>query len=647
MQAPLTQSVNLFVYGSLREPSIFESVCGYTFTLKSAEDLPWNVLRAELAILPNYRRVSPDNVYYYAVPDPANKIQGFVIYDVPPSAMAMIDKYEGKLYERETVKVHTANGVVEAQAYLASPKTMKKRFGDRFRVNLIHELWLRKRIERFFDKHTRPGEHTLDAHIERLARRELVGTTERDLILSQLGQEMVSDYFLEHELSRATPSILTLFKDADALPYVENYLALVIKQTLLNHLETLILDQFRFELEQLQPNPRYYKHALSLLLALRMANGNAPTVDMVLRRGLETLPPTGKYDLIDYVKYAILAAENLFDARVVQSDLQMIRTNFQPGLVPMGAEIELSNLGARAVDPTNAHQDPLFDSFRYFHAFALDILSWRLGGHIDDHSGEFEPGRRGFLELAPGRLTALGEVSKPASADPWVMNQLINHITQFYPVNPHSLHLSFQLRRTQVGRHNHLPVGFVKCLLILGGGTQLTPSGHICISRLANREIQRIVDGREELMFCRICKKQYRIQPDPDSPPTVVSPATICQFKFIRLEPRANYEPLMMALKGLQIALNPGDYLTSQQLAKSRTLQREYQELTEWAQQPEPISTRTKRQFLDTIRDGLMHEAHHRPYHKQHYIEWALDAIDLQIRMFNKQLQEHPVPKTG
>jgi hypothetical protein len=63
---------------------------------------------------------------------------------------------------------------------------MRKRFGDRFHVNLIHELWLRKRIEKFFDLHTRPGEKSIDADIERRARRELLGTTERDLVVTHL-----------------------------------------------------------------------------------------------------------------------------------------------------------------------------------------------------------------------------------------------------------------------------------------------------------------------------------------------------------------------------------------------------------------------------------------------------------------------------
>lgn len=636
-------TMHLFVYGSLREPSIFESVCGFSFTLKLTESVPWNVLRAELAILPAHRRVSPDDVYFYAIADLNAKIQGFVIYDVPPSAMAIIDKYEGKHYDREVVKVNTANGPVEAQAYLASPKSMKKRFGDRFHVNLIHELWLRKRIEKFFDTHTRPGEKSPDAHIERVARRELIGTTERDLVVSHLGQDAVSDYYLEHELNRVAPSIEPLVRDLEAAPYIDNYLAMVMKQTLLNHFESLIMERFRFELDQLSPNPRYYNRALSVLIALRMVNANSVSVDMILRRGLETMPPDGRFDLIDYVKYAISAAENTFDPRVVQGDMIIVRNNLQPGLVPMGCELELSNLGVRAVDKAAAHQDPVFDGFRYFNDFSLDVLTWRLGGYVDDHSGDAGPGQRGFFELAPGRLNTLGEISKPASPDPWLINQLIHEIVRFYPVNPHSLHLSFQLRHTQVNKQTVLPMSFAKCLFVLGGGTQLTAGGRLGVSRMIQNEIQRS-DFGEELVFARTSKRRFKMTPDAALNQAAKYPTYIHQYKFMRLESRANYEPLIMAIKGLQLAINPGDYITAEQLAASRRLRNEYRELREWAVAPEPISRHTKGRFLDTIYDGLMNEAHRKPYHKLHYIDWAIGAIDMQIRMFNKKLEDSNSP---
>ncbi|MCI0499596.1 MAG: gamma-glutamylcyclotransferase [Planctomycetales bacterium] len=631
--------VNLFVYGSLREPSIFESVCGYSFSLKPSESRRPTVLNAELAMLPHYRRVSPDNVYFYAIQDTTSKLQGFVIHDVPSSAMAVIDQYEGKFYDRETVRVHTADGTVEAQAYLASTTSMRKRFGDRFHVNLIHELWLRKRIENFFQSHTRPGEHSMDADIERRARRELLGTTERDLVVSHLRQDAVSDFFLEHELDRPCPSMQHLMGQPEAQPYFENYLALLIKVAVLNHLEWMIYDRFRFELDRLCPSKRYYTRILSLLISLRTINSNQPAIDLILRRGLETMLPGPSFDLIDYVKYAVAAAENTFDPRVVLEEMNTIRNNLQPGLIPMGAEMELSNLGFRAIHKNIANQDSAFDGFRYFSDFALDVLGWKLGSYVDDHSGQANRSNRGFLELAPGRLNALGEISKPATADPWVLNRLICEITDFFPVNPHSLHLSFQLRRTQIGKQTMLPLSFVKCLFVLGGGIQSTDSGQVWVSRLENEEIERDEYG-EELMVARTSKRRWHLPGDVQDARTLKNPLYIHQYKFMRLEQRANYEPLIMALKGIQLALNPGDYLTAAQLASSRQLRSEYEELKAWAVGPTPISHAVKARFLDAIYDGLMREAHNKPYHKPHYIDWALGAIDLQIRLFNKKIED-------
>lgn len=639
-ESPLSkESSNLFVYGSLREPSIFESVCGYRFSLKNTESKPSNVLHAELAMLPGYRRVSPDNVYFYAVPDKTAKIQGFLINDVPYSAMEQINKYEGKFYDRETVSVHTANGIVGALAYLASPKSMQKRFGDRFHVNLIHELWLRKRIESFFNQHTRPGEHSPDADIERLARRELLGTTERDLVISHLGQNAVSDYYLQHELNRPCPSIKELQKNESAKPFFDNYLALVIKQALLNHFESIIYDRFRFELNQIREGDRYYTRILSLLIALRLVNTNHHSVDMIIQKGLETMPAGQNFDLIDYVKYAVAAAENTFDPRVVQADFQVIRNNLQPGLVPMGTEVELSNLGYRAILKDTRIKESMFDGFRYFCDFALDILGWKMGAYIDNHSGEYFKGKRGFLELAPGRLNVLGEVSKPVTADPWILNQIIRETAAFYPVAAHSLHISFQMRRRQIGRQTVLPLSFVKCLFVLGGGTESTRSGQLWVSRLDNKEIEQSKFG-EALMFARTSKRTPHMTGDLFETKDVKKSVYIHQYKFMRLEKRANYEPVIMAQKGIQLALNPGDYLTAEQLAASRRLRNEYEELKEWALNPKPIARTTKGRFLDTIYDGLMHEGHNKPYHKAHYIDWAMGAIDLQIRLFNQRVEK-------
>ncbi|MHC5060621.1 MAG: gamma-glutamylcyclotransferase family protein [Planctomycetota bacterium] len=633
---------NLFIYGSLRDPYIFKSVCDRKFTLRPSHADP-EVLLAELALLHGYRRISPDNVYFYAVHDETAKIEGFIIYDVPAWAMAEIDKYEGKLYERETVSVHTALGPVEAQAYLASHKSMKKRFGDRFHVNLIQELWLRKRIEKFFRKHTRPGEESLDADIERRARRELVATTERDLVMTHLGQDAVSDFYLEHELDRPCPSIKYLRNEPEAAPFVENYIALVVKQVILNQFEHNIQSKYRFKLDRLLVSQRYFTRSIGLLVALRMINTSEQPVDLILARCLETMPPNdGQYDLLDYVKYAISAADNAFDGRVAQSELERVRANRQPGLMPLGAELELSNLGFKAVADSAENVDRVFDGFKYFQDFKLDVLSWKLGGYIDDHKGSVEFRRRGFLELAPGRLNVAGELSKPATADPWLLNQLIREITIFYPVKPHSLHLSFQMRKRQISEQKTLPLSFIKCLLVLGGGTEEEPTGRLWVSRMAHDEIAQTTYG-EELVFSRLSKRKSHLLGDDVGEKSPTHATTyVQQYKFIRLEERANYEPLIMALKGLQLAYNPADYLTAAQLSSSKRFRRQYEQLKEWSANPTEISRRTRGRFLQAIQKGLMTENNRRPIHQLHYIDWALGAIDIQIRLFNKQIRKPP-----
>ncbi len=636
------QKVNLFIYGSLRDRRIFQSVSGLACTRKPSKTNKKTLL-AEPAFLPHYRRLSPDNVYFYAVAAPSSKIEGFLIHDVPAQAMAEIDKYEGKRYERDTVKVNTANGLVEAQAYLVTHESMQKHFGDRFHVNLIHELWLRKRIERFIKKRTRPGERTEDAELERRADRELLGTTERDLVMSHYRTDAISDYYLEHELDRPRPGIRHLYSDQKTKPFIKNYLVLVIRQVLLNQLDEQIQSRYRFELEHMRTSERYFKRSISLLVALQIINANSTSVDLIVEKCLQTMR-YDECDLIDYVKYAIRAAKSMFDVRIVKAHLNRIRSNLQPGLVPLGIEIELSNLGTAAVEPQRSIQkrtDPVYDGFNYFYDFQLDVLFWKLGGYIDDHTGSTDRARRsGFLELAPGRLNIAGELSRPATADPWLLNQLIHETANFYEVHPHSLHLSFQLRNNQIDKQRILPLGFVKCMLALGGAPELKDTGRLLVSRMAHDEITHHGYG-EELLFARTSKRNWYLGGDDiaNKPPAQAT-TYVQQYKFIRLEKRANYEPLILCLKGLQFTYNPGDYLTTEQLKNSPRLQREYEQLKKWAVEPTQISPQTISRFLNAVHEGLMNEGHRRPAHKLHYIDWALGALDIQLRMFNKTAQK-------
>ncbi|MHC4702231.1 MAG: hypothetical protein ACYTFQ_16820 [Planctomycetota bacterium] len=58
--------VNLFIYGSLRDSRIFQSVSGLRFARKASK-IDAETMFAEPALLPRHRKVSPDNVYFYAI----------------------------------------------------------------------------------------------------------------------------------------------------------------------------------------------------------------------------------------------------------------------------------------------------------------------------------------------------------------------------------------------------------------------------------------------------------------------------------------------------------------------------------------------------------------------------------------------------
>jgi hypothetical protein len=531
---------------------------------------------------------------------------------------------------------------VEAQAYLVTVESMRKHFGDRFHVNLIHELWLRKRINRFLKKRTRPGEHTADAEIERQADRELLATTERDLVMSHYHREAISDYYLEHELDRPRPSIKPVYDDPEVRPYLRNYLAMVVGQVLLNQLDEQMQTRYRFELDHMRGSQRYFARTISLLAGLQIINANRGIVEPIIQKCLDTMP-LEQNDLIDYVKYAVRASKIAFERRVVEDHLNRIRSNLQPGLIPLGCELELSNVGVAAVEPQRSQTkavDPVYDGFRYFYDFHLDVLCWKLGGYIDDHSGYTDrPRRRGFFEIAPGRLSIAGELSRPATADPWLLSQLIHQLITFFQISPHSLHLSFQLRKDQIDKQRMLPLGFVKCLLALGGGAARGPQG-IWISRLCQGEITQVTTS-EEFVFARTSRRNWYLGGDDigDRPPAQAT-THVQQYKFIRLDKNANYEPLIVCLKGLQLGFNPDDYLRAEQMQADPRLARDYQELKEWAAKPTEISRQAIGRFLDVVRLGLLDERHHRPAHNLHYIDWAVSAIETQLLQFNELLNQ-------
>jgi gamma-glutamylcyclotransferase (GGCT)/AIG2-like uncharacterized protein YtfP len=99
---------HLFAYGTL--------MCGEIMAEVSGASLP-----ASSAILRGYRRRGVKGRSYPAlVPGVESHVEGVVYRDVPPSAWARLDRFEGQMYSREPVRVELADGsVVAAATYVA------------------------------------------------------------------------------------------------------------------------------------------------------------------------------------------------------------------------------------------------------------------------------------------------------------------------------------------------------------------------------------------------------------------------------------------------------------------------------------------------------------------------------------------------
>ena len=639
------KTFKLFVYGTFMDRRLFRWVTGRDYVLPSQTETAEGTVTACEAILAGHRKISPDGMYLYAIPQRGHRINGYLISDLPTELLELLDHYEGKRYVRTKVRVQHEARRIRAFVYLANEQALRQDYGDRFRINLKHEHVITKRVEEFLDQ--RAADLGDSAHLPRYrlaAEEELRGLTIRDLVRARLESGSVADYFLRRELSQPLASIRELADEPEAHPYIRSYLDFIVRQVLFNQTEQKFLEQFRFDLDHMGLSLRFYEHTTSSVAALRMLNNQRKLLDELVHELLKDFD-VRRHDLLDIVAWSIHAAESLYDPRMATSTFRWIRENLAGGLLPLGAELEFSNVGHSVIadyDSGPGTKDEVFDGFRYFPHFALPALTWKLGGHVDDHQAH-RPDQclRGFLEFSPGAFSTEPKFSVPATKDPWLLGQLILQMVRFYPVKPHSLHLSIQLLRQHSDSHSVLPLEFAKCLLALGGDPQVGPDNRATISRMSGDEIGS-PEYKDGLIFSRRSRRRATAE-DQQEEPTLLRAgwsSTVQQFKFMRLGKQINYETLILALKGLQLALNLGDYITPDQLECQPGLVRDLEELAAWSRRPEPISEKVIGRFCATIFEGLSKERHGQLAHTNTYVQWALDRLAKQMAEFNQMLSE-------
>jgi hypothetical protein len=625
---------HLFVYGTLTEPTVFRAVLGYRLARHSSEaHLPDTFLARE-AVLAGYKKVSPDETYLYAVPDPQGRLRGLVVGPLPAECMTALLGYEGRNYRRVRVKVQTADGPLHAVAFVANLQELSHAFGWKFRDHLKQEVLLGQKIEKALveDELARLG---ADDPLTRRALSELHGLTIRDLVRRHFEAGGISTFAIRRAL-REEPlrEFGEVFSDPEARALAGNYLGLLLRQVLFNQIEARIREEFRYELDHMQMPEKFYERTISALAALRLLNQRGGLGELLSGDMLAELPPAG-CRLLDYVRWSVAAADAVYEAGSAARQIEYIRANLGRGTIPLGAELEFSNIGHEVIRDGQARQscELRYDGFLYFRDFGLDILTWKLGGHVDDHRVKSSPlRRRGFFELALGSLSVEANISKPITDDPWLLNQIIHAAMDFYDIVPHSLHISLQLRsRHRPVQSRHLPLGVLKCLFALAGGPKVAPGGGVVVTRLGGEEIIR-VSPETQMLFSQISRRRSS---EEDDFQTGRQDHWVQQFKFLRLDRDLNYEPVIMALKGLQIHYKPGSFLTAAQHRSKASMRQLFERLAAWGTSASPLGSSEIEEFLCGVYEGLLREYRSRPAHSPAYVAWSLAQLRAGLDAFN------------
>jgi len=632
---PPMKPFDLFVYGTLMNPSVFRAVLGRRLVDRPEDADDVESFHPRQAVLDDYKKVSPDNTYLYAVPDRHGRIRGYLIGPLPGECMSALLRFEGRNYVRKQVTVTTKDGPVRAVAFVGHLKNMKHSFGYDFRDALKQEILLDRKIDAALLAAERERLNTTES-LTRRAVRELHARTIRDIVRRHFEAGGISDYTIRHSITdRPIRDFTRITEDPAAVALAPNYLRMAVRQVIFNEVEENIRRDLRYEIDHLNQPGEYYQRAVSCLAALRILNAQARKLDALAGQCLAERGFPGSH-LVDFIRWAVAASDGLYSAESAKREIDYVKSHTASGQIPLGAELEFSNIGHDVIrDRQGARQrDLVYDGFFYFYDFALDELTWKLGGHVDDHreKASRRP-RRGFFEIALGSLSIEANISKPITADPWLLNQFIREARRFYQIKPHSVHISLQLPAGgRPDRNRLLPPNVMKCLFAIAGDPAVGRDGVCRVGRLVTDEIMTAgpIPG---MMFAEITRRR-----SAEEEPAFAGRAPgryVQQFKFLRLSPRLNYEPIAMALKGVQLRFSPGEFLKPDQYKNSVAHRRLYEDLLAWGRRPEPIGPGEVDDFLNGVREGLMSEHRSRPAHGEAYIAWSLGELRGMLDAFN------------
>ena len=612
---------HLFAYGSLRNAAFIESITG-------------GMHEGHPAVLHGYKKYYTPFGFPFILPHPAGRVHGKVYFDLRNEAIEKIDHFEceGTLYDRKPVTVTTQGKPVPAQAYIANLIHIRRSFGPNMDLALV------EKAEKFIENHvgkririlmTKPFQSRPATDTTAVAQQELFGAEIFNLLNMLLLDKYVNDYTIDSHLKiRGEPSLEPIRQAPEKAACAHHYLWLAMRFMVLNQLEEDFRHQFRAELFIRWP---YSPFTLSLLAALILYNRHRDGLDARIRESANALFSAGR-DYFDHATQAVEIAQRFHRRHLQESALIVREICLEPrhGQVPLGAELEFSNAGRRAVhDPRPA--DPVFQHFRHFFDFDLDRRAWKLGGYVDDHklSPIREKTQGGFLEYSLGKTDIFQYDSQPVTDDPHVLARLVRELVHFTPVKPHSLHLSFQEYGTRQDRKENDPE-LLACCLLLGGELGRNEAGELTEQRLHYRETSDPWGG------VHFIRENYHHLLGTDEER---KPLRVMEYQFPRLQAAADYEPLIVALKGFHIAYRPRPLSSVVTTRYQDAAREEMQALCRWADHVEPVSPRALCAFLEHVEAGLFQERKKGRGHSKRYIQSMLLQIEKRLRLSNEWIE--------
>lgn len=571
----------LFVYGTLMNDNYVEMLLKRKVESVAGE-------------LNNYMCISPSWSFPFIVKHFGHSTHGRVLTGLSEDEMRLLDQFEveGDLYYRKTVTIKIGDQRRRCQTYIGNIQNLQKSFGENVKFEDRYDLFLERRIDDII------AEMPTDRpDISRRVFRELMGAAVDNIINSHFDGNYICNYIMIQALKdEHAPSLQDVLANDELRPYAGNYMRLACQHIVLNQLVDHIRHQFP---NAVRVSQQYYRHGLAILLAFMYYNGRKRGLNRLFaENGLDTIIEGRSYR--DYATVAVDIFDEIYRKEEVEAYIDMVEDNWHPSSTPMGAELEFSHLGTKAVY-AEPGEDKVYDGFYWFRDFDLFRRLWRLGGHVDSHRKitVSQKRHRGFLEYALGRFQIIGDLSRPLFDCPWAMSRLINEAVRFLDIPPHSLHLSLELPggHKNITNVRHQDDDLV-CLLMLGGDLRHDSDGKLREWRVHANELD--TNFMHSLHFSD--RKYHFCRPDQDQDEA----ADIMEYKFMRLfSNETDYESLIVALKGYQLSVHGRP--VSIQLDKGYELPEQIF-MREWAANPQPLDHLSISGFIGKVERGIIEE---------------------------------------